>query len=315
MSLRAEMLRLGIRMFLKRHRQPFDVGTWRANMHRMERWVPRPPRSTKTSVVQASHLRLHRIATPASQPGRNVLYLHGGAYVSGAPIYYRHFTWRIANVTKSTVWALEYRLAPEHPFPAALDDAVAGFLWLAGETGDPGELFVMGDSAGGGLALCLLLRLRDERKPLPAAAVAMSPWTDLALTAPSLIENAASDPMLNVRDVPEFVRCYLAGADPYNPHASPLYGDAFGLPPVLIHVGSDEILRDDAVRMADKLKQGNPRSRLEVWPRMPHVFQLFVPVLPEAHAAITQIGEFISNHRCDTASSAPGPAESAMRSG
>ncbi|MEK9281245.1 alpha/beta hydrolase [Bradyrhizobium sp. ISRA442] len=308
MTLRAEMLRLGIRMFLKRHHQPFDVGTWRAKMHRMERWVPHPPASTETSVVRAGRLTLHRIATPASRPGRNLLYLHGGAYISGAPIYYRHFTWRIANATRSTVWALEYRLAPEHPFPAALDDAVAGFLWLANETSAPGELFVMGDSAGGGLALCLLMRLRDERKPLPAAAVAMSPWTDLALTAPSLTENAASDPMLNVHDIPEFVRCYLAGAYACSPYASPLYGDVSGLPPVLIHVGSDEILRDDAIRMAEKLKQCNPRSRLEVWPRMPHVFQLFVPVLPEAHAAIAQIGEFISNLRCEVTLPASRPA-------
>lgn len=130
----------------------------------------------------------------------------------------------------------------------------------------------MGDSAGAGLVLCLLLRLRDAGTPLPCAAVAMSPWTDLALTGASLTENAPSDPMLNARDLPSLVYCYLAGADPQNPYASPLYGDVSGLPPVLIQVGSDEILRDDAVRMAEKLKIQNAESRLEIWPRMPHVF-------------------------------------------
>ncbi|WGS02507.1 alpha/beta hydrolase [Bradyrhizobium sp. ISRA443] len=298
MSLRAEMLRWGLRMLLKRGSEPFDVEVWRSNMRRMERWVPRPPGSTETVEVQAGQIRFHRITTPASRPQRNVLYLHGGAYISGAPIYYRHFTWRIANATKACVWALEYRLAPEHPFPAALEDAVAGFLWLAERKTDTSELFVMGDSAGAGLSLCLLLKLRDEGKPLPHAAVAMSPWTDLALTGPSLIENAASDPMLNADDLPEFVRRYLAGADPRTPYASPLYGDPSALPPVLIQVGSDEILRDDAVRMARALKRENPCSRLAIWPRMPHVFQLFVPVLPEAHGAIAQIGDFISDVRC-----------------
>jgi acetyl esterase/lipase len=282
-------------MFLKRRSHPFDLGTWRANMRRMERWVPRPPRSTVTTEVLAGQLKLHRITTPASRPGRNVLYLHGGAYISGAPIYYRHFTWRIADATETCVWALEYRLAPEHPFPAALDDATAGFLWLASQMTDTRELFVMGDSAGAGLALCLLLKLRDDSRPLPRAAVAMSPWTDLALTGASLAENAASDPMLNADDLPEFARCYLDGADPHHPHASPLYADVSGLPPVLIQVGSDEILRDDALRMAEKLKQENPRSRIEVWPRMPHAFQLFVPVLPEARAAIARIAGFISD--------------------
>ena len=181
------------------------------------------------------------------------------------------------------------------PFPAALEDAVAGYHWLLDNTPDPRRLFVMGDSAGAGLALCVLLKLRDDGRPLPAAAVAMSPWTDLALTGLSLTSNAAADPMLNADDLPELARYYLAGADPRTPYASPLYGDPAGLPPVLIQVGSDEILKDDAVRMAEKLRQHNPHTRLEIWPRMPHVWQLFVPVLPEAHRAIAQIGEFIAS--------------------
>jgi epsilon-lactone hydrolase len=294
MSLRAEMLRLGLRAFLKRRRRGFEVEAWRRGMHRTEPFVPYPPAGTDITIVQVGAIRMHLTTTAASRPECNVLYLHGGGYVSGGPAFYRHFTWRIANVAGGRVWTLQYRLAPEHPFPAALDDAVSAFRWLVREMRSSRELFVMGDSAGAGLALCLLLKLRDLGDPLPVAAVAMSPWADLALTGPSLIGNAASDPMLNAGDLPELASCYLAGADPRTPYASPLYGDASGLPPVLIQVGSDEILRDDAVRMAEKLQQDNPLSRLEIWPRMPHAFQLFVPALPEAHAAIVQIGAFIS---------------------
>lgn len=300
MSLRAEILRFGLRLFVKRRRRPFDLEALRGDMRRMEKFVPRPPAGTEIGEVKAGELTMHRVITAASRPECSVLYLHGGAYVSGTPNFYRHFTWRIANATRARIWTLQYRLAPENPFPAALEDAVAGFLWLARETGST-ELFVMGDSAGAGLALGLLLKLRDLGGPLPAAAVAMSPWTDLALSGPSLIENAAADPMLNASDLPELARCYLAGADPHTPYASPLYGDPSGLPPVLIQVGSDEILRDDAVRMAEKLQHHNPRSRLEIWPRMPHAFQLFVPALPEAHAAIAAIGAFISDIRDEAA--------------
>ena len=294
MSIRGELLRLGLRTFMKRRDTRFDVTTWRERMRSMEKLVPRPPRHAETSVVEAAGLSFHRITTPASRPGRHALYLHGGGYVSGAPVYYRHFTWRLADAAKAHVWALEYRLAPENLFPAALDDAMAAYGWLASQPG-ANDLVIMGDSAGAGLVLCLLLKLRDTGSPLPRAAVSMSPWTDLALTGASLTENAASDPMLTLRDLPSLVRCFLAGADPRNPYASPLYGDTSGLPPVLIQVGSDEILRDDAVRMAEKLQQHNAQSRLEIWPRMPHVFQLFVPVLPEAHQAIAHIGKFIAD--------------------
>ena len=294
MSLRAELLRLGIRVLLKRRSRDFDVEAWRRNMRAVEGLVPRPPARSRTIEVKAGRLTFHRVTTPTSRLERNMLYLHGGAYISGAPAYYRHFLWRIADTAEACIWALEYRLAPEHPFPAALEDAVAGYTSLAEKTPDTRQLLLMGDSAGGGLALCLLLKLRDDGRPLPAAAVALSPWTDLALTGPSLKSNAEADPMLDAEGLPEFAQHYLAGADPTTPYASPLYGDTAGLPPVLIQVGSDEILRDDAIRMAEKLSKDNPRSKLEIWPRMPHAWQLFVPVLPEAHRAIAHIGDFIS---------------------
>jgi len=294
MSLRAELLRLALRIFFKRRTHPLDIESWRKGMSRMEKFVPRPPARTNTVEVKADRLTLYRVTTPAARPDRNVLYLHGGAYVSGAPVFYRHFTWRIAEALGACVWVLTYRLAPEHPFPAALEDAVAGYTWLANNTRDTGQIVVMGDSAGAGLTLGLLLKLRDDGRPLPGAAVAMSPWTDLALSGRSLTSNASADPMLKAEDLPELARYYLGGADPRTPYASPLYGDPAGLPPVLIQVGSDEILRDDAIRMAERLRAENPRSNLEIWPRMPHVWQLFVPFLPEARRAMAHIKGFIS---------------------
>ncbi len=295
MSLRAELLRLGIRAFLKRRSGDLDLNAIRHQMRAMERLVPRAPARSQTVEVKAGRLRLHRVTTEKSAPARNVLYLHGGAYICGAPAHYRHFSWRIADALKACIWMLEYRLAPEYPFPAALDDAAEAYHWLAANAQGERRLFVMGDSAGGGLALALLLKLRDEGASLPAGAVALSPWTDLALTGNSLRENAASDPMLNAGDLPKFAGYYLAGADPRDPYASPLYGETAGLPPVLIQAGGDEILRDDAVRMAENLRRHNPQSRLELWPRMPHAWHLFAPILPEARQAIARIGEFASH--------------------
>ncbi len=232
------------------------------------------------------------ITTPASRPDRDVLFLHGGGYVTGSGALYRHFTWRIAMAARARVLAIDYRLAPEHPFPAALDDAWAAYRWLVGGRAVPRRIAVMGDSAGGGLALALLLRLRDAGHELPAAAIALSPWTDLALTGASFSFNEKSDPMLSTADARLFADCYLAGADPRNPYASPLYGNPAGLPPTLIHVGSDEILHDDAVRMAAILRAAGCRAEIEVWPRMPHVWHLFAPALPEARQAIANIGAF-----------------------
>lgn len=294
MSIRGELLRLGTRSMLKSRRRNLDIDLWRKKMTAMERLVPRPPSRMRSDEVRFAALTFHRVVAPTSHPRRHVLYLHGGGYVSGGPQHYRHFTWRVAEALCASVWTLAYRLAPEHPFPAALDDALAGYTFVAGSVPGGSRLFVMGDSAGGGLALALLLRLRDTRGSLPQAAIALSPWTDLALTGASITSNAAADPILNAGHLPQLAPLYLAGADPRTPYASPLYGDLAGLPPVLIQVGSDEILRDDAVRMADKLRQHNPQSRIEIWRRMPHGFQLFAPILPEAIGAIAQIADFIA---------------------
>ena len=292
LSLRAKLVRLGTRWFIKRSSRGQSLATARKTFRGMARLAPSAPRSTQTTRVDAGGVPAEIVVRPGALAGRQVLYLHGGGYCLGSPANYRHFSWRIADAARAPVLAIAYRLAPEHPFPAALDDALVAYRWLI-ERGAK-EMIVMGESAGGGLTLALLLKLRDEKLPLPHAAVAISPWTDLALTGASLAENADADPMLNISDLPEFAANYLASADPRNPYVSPLYGDPAGLPPVLILAGSDEILRDDAVRAAEKLRSANPLSELQVWPQMVHAWPLFAPVMPEARAAIAEIGSFVS---------------------
>jgi epsilon-lactone hydrolase len=292
-SMQTELARLGLRWFVKRRAHHQTIGEARRAFRAMEVLIPHPPRSTRTTLVDAGGVPADCITTPASRTDRHVLYLHGGGYRLGAPATYRHFTWRVADTTRARLLAINYRLAPEHPFPAALEDAMCSYRWLLSSGGEPSRIAIIGDSAGGGLALALLLKLRDSGLPLPAAAVALSPWTDLALTGASLTLNAKSDPMLNADDLPKFAADYLAGADPRNPYASSLYGDPIGLPPTLIQVADDEILRDDAVRMVDKMRQANCHVELQIWPRVPHVWHLLAPILPEAKAAIGQIGAFV----------------------
>jgi monoterpene epsilon-lactone hydrolase len=211
------------------------------------------------------------------------------AIVVGSAPLYRDFLWRIAVAARACVLYFDYRLAPEHPFPAAVEDAITAYRWLADRL-DHRRIAFVGDSAGGGLAFAAVHKLRDEGFALPGAVVALSPWTDLALTGPSLQSNADADPMMNVGGLPVLANHYLAGTDPHHPYASPLYGDPAGLPPALIQVGSDEILRDDAVRMAEKLKIAGCDIEIEVWPRMPHVWQLYARIVPEGRDAIEHIG-------------------------
>jgi monoterpene epsilon-lactone hydrolase len=294
MSLRAELVRLALRRFMK-HGGSFGrtVPETRRRMAAAERFVPAPPKGFAMRAVDAGGVAAERVTPPAAQCGRRILFLHGGGFATGSPRLYRNLTWRLAAAAEADLLCLDYRLAPEHPFPAALEDAFAGYRFLLAEGADPRRIAVIGDSAGGGLVFSLLLRLRDEGVPLPAAAAAMSPWTDLALTGESLRRNAAADPMIDADQVPPLADYYLAGADPRTPYASPLYGDLAGLPPALIQVGGDEILRDDSVRIAERLQAAGCRVALEIWPRMPHVWHSFAPLVPESRWAIARIGEFL----------------------
>ncbi len=292
-SIRAKLARWGLRRFIKRRAHRQTLSESRRQFAAMEWLIPAPPRRVSIASVIAGGVNGEWIVTPRSKSDRYVLYFHGGAYRVGSPRVYRHFTWRLAAAARAQLMAVAYRLAPEHPYPAALEDAAAAYEWLLERAEDSGRIGIVGDSAGGGLALALLLKLRDDKAPLPGAAVALSPWTDLALTGRSLTINAETDVMLNASDLPVFAADVLAGTDPHNPYASPVYGDCTGLPPTLIHVGSDEILRDDAERMAARMRAAKCHVELAVWPRMPHVWHSLAPFLPEANDAITQIQNFL----------------------
>lgn len=297
MSWRAECVRLGLRWLIKSTSRPgVTIARLRQKVGDLQRWVPAPPKEAKIVRGTLGGVPVLHVAMPQSRPDRHILFLHGGGYVAGSPDVYMHLLWRIAAAAEAQIVAARYRLAPEHPFPAALDDAIAAWRGLLETGAEPGRSAVMGDSAGGGLALALALRARDEGVCLPAAIVVMSPWTDLAITGASIRRNARADPMLDADAVPRIASCYLAGADPRHPYASPLYGDLSGLPPVLVQVGSDEILFDDSMRMAARLCDAGVAARLEIWPRMPHVFQSFCPILPEARRALRRIGAFVREH-------------------
>jgi acetyl esterase/lipase len=223
-----------------------------------------------------------------------LLYFHGGAYHIGSPATIRHLVGLLSAATKARALSVDYRLAPEHPFPAAVEDAMAAYRWLLASGIDPALIAVAGDSSGAGLALGTLVALRDAGEPMPAAAVLLSPVTDLALTGESLHTRAAADVMLKPEGILEAAGLYLAGADPRHPHASPLYADLRDLPPLLIHVGDAEMLLDDSTRLAAKATDAAVEVSLEIWDEMPHVFQAFAGLLPEADRAIDHIGSWLN---------------------
>jgi len=230
-----------------------------------------------------------------SHPARKrcILYFHGGAYVAMSARTHRSITSRLAASSGSSLFALDYRLAPEYPFPAALEDALAAYRALIA-TGTPASsIAVAGDSAGGGLALALLIALRDAKDPLPAAAAVFSPWTDLAVTGRSIVGNDAADVMFFGSWVEQVARHYLADTPAANPLASPVYADLTGLPPLLIQVSDSEVLLDDSRRVFDHAKQAGVAATLEIWPGLPHDWQIFAPILPEARAALREAGAFI----------------------
>jgi acetyl esterase/lipase len=237
-----------------------------------------------------------------------ILYLHGGAYVLGSLTIYRPTVATYAQAIGARFLMIEYRLAPEHPFPAAVDDARTAYHWLLAQGIRPEQIVVMGDSAGGGLTVALLLALRDEQTPLPAAAVCLSPWFDLACTGESMRTRAKADVILTPQMLKKAADAYLGTTDPRTPLASPLYADLHGLPPMLLQVGTEDILLDDAKRLALCAREAGVSIELEVWPNLIHVWQTLGRRLPEARQAIAHIMRFTRTH-------APGSIPSASIEG
>lgn len=226
---------------------------------------------------------------------RCILYLHGGAYVAMSARTHRSVTSRLAAWSDASLFALDYRLAPEHPFPAALEDALSAYRALIAEGANPSRMALAGDSAGGGLALALLLALRDGHDPVPAAAVLFSPWTDLAATGDSITANSATDALFFGSWVVSEARHYLGDASAMNPLASPVYADLTGLPPLLIQASDSEVLLDDSRRLFENAKKVGVEATLQIWRGVPHGWQIFAPVLPEGRTALRKASVFIAS--------------------
>ena len=243
--------------------------------------------------VDANKVPAEWITTPETSADRVILYLHGGSYNSGSIASHRSLAANIANAAKTRALIIDYRLAPEHLFPAAVEDARAAYRWLLENQFSPDHIIVAGDSCGGGLALSLLISLRDEDQPLPAAAVCLSPWTNLTCTGESWETNLRKDIMLDPGALIKSAQIYLGETDPRIPLASPLYADLKGLPPLLIQVGSEEIFLSDATCFAEQAQAAGVRVTLEVWKGMQHEWHFAANILPEGKQAIEQIGQFI----------------------
>lgn len=246
--------------------------------------------------VDAGGVPSEFVCWQGADANRTILYLHGGGYVFCSPRTHRDLVLRIARVTKARMLSIDYRLAPENPHPAAVDDALAAYQWLLDNGTEPSRMAVMGDSAGGGLALALIQILRDRKIPLPACAVCMSPWTDLTGTGASVQEKEKVDPLIHPNLIADFARLYAPENDLALPSVSPLFGDFSGLPPILIQVGTDEVLLDDSRRVAEKAAKAGTQVELQIWPRMMHVFQALTYFFPEAKKAIAEIGRFVETH-------------------
>lgn len=254
------------------------------------------PEDVQRTAVDVDGVPGEWIAAPGANAAIAVLYLHGGGYVIGSIATHRDLCARISRASGARVLALDYRLAPEAPFPAAIEDATKAYRWLLRTGARPEGTVIAGDSAGGGLTLATLVALRDAGDPLPAAAVCLSPWVDLEGTGDSMTSKADADPIVARDPLKQMAQAYLGDADPRSPLASPLYADLRGLPPLLIQVGTSETLLDDSIRVADRARQAGVQVTLEPWDDMIHAWQIFAPMLPEGQQAIDRIGAFIAQH-------------------
>lgn len=267
--------------------------------YRRARQILRPDRYTVPKSIRVTPSQLGGVPGEwVEGPRANgvvLLYLHGGGYFGCSAETHRPITVSFA-LQGFRVYAPDYRLAPENKFPAAVDDAVAVYRAMLSAGDPPEKIVVAGESAGGGLALALMLSLRPAAIPLPACAALFSPWTDLAATGDSIRTNAKRCAMFSGTDIAPSARYYLGETDPRNPLASPLYADLSGLPPLLIHVGADEVLRDDSTRLAERARAAGVPIELKIWPVVPHAWQIAPHLIPEARQSLRESGEFLRAH-------------------
>ncbi|TFI52059.1 alpha/beta hydrolase [Mastigocladus laminosus UU774] len=257
-----------------------------------------PPHPTAIiEEVDANGIPASLISTPQAAKDRVILYLHGGGFIAGSRISHRRLASDFSEATDATVLLIDYRLVPEHPYPAALEDTITAYEWLMNERDfSPSHIAIAGDSAGGNLALTTLLSLRNAGKPLPVAALLISPLTDMERTGQTHKTKADIDLMVLPQILEAGINMYLPTANFRDPMVSPIYANLSGLPPMLIHVGNQEVLLDDSLRLARKAALDDVSVELKVWKGMIHSLHLFAPMLTEGREAIVEAGAFLRNH-------------------
>lgn len=297
MSLQLTLINLLIRWQVKRKfRKNPDVQLLRPLMKQMEARSSKLPQDISVEYLNLGTVPAERLSAPGGRDDAAFLYIHGGGFVAGSPLTHRPLTWRLAKEIGVSVYAIDYRLAPEHCYPAGLDDCVTAYKALLEKGISAKSILVGGDSAGGNLTLALTLRLKAEGLPLPAALICLSPATDMTGGGESQVTNAESDAMFVPEMMGSLMPVYCPGVDERDPFVSPLFGNLEGFPPTLFQAGEDEMLRDDSVRMADALKAAGAEATIEVWPKVWHVWQLNADMLPEAREAIAHIVRFAKQH-------------------
>ncbi|AKR56471.1 hypothetical protein XM25_11830 [Devosia sp. H5989] len=280
------------RLFAERNGEDVPLATarrnWEADAAKLEL-----PEGAQFRPAIAGGVPAEWVEMPDANPRRVFLFLHGGGYNAGSPKTHRKLAAYLARATGMKVLLPDYRLAPEHPFPAAVKDALLAFGWLLSEGFKPSDIVVGGDSAGGGLALSMLLALREAGAEMPRAAVLLAPWTDLTVSSPSYERLRENDPIINPERLRRAGEWYAGRRDPRDPMASPMFADLAGLPPMLIHAGGGEVMVDDSTLFAERAQAAGCKVTLKVWPELWHVFHHAVPDVPEANDAIAEIGDFV----------------------
>jgi epsilon-lactone hydrolase len=301
MSVRAKLISFVLRHTLKRQMASFN-NPLKLRAQAGTSFGRIPVEVTTESVdaggVGAQWVNWQSASSDAGPGDAVVLYFHGGGYVFGGLDSHRGLAWRLARQCSSKVLVVDYRLAPEHVYPAAVEDAIASYQWLLAQNIPAAEIVVAGDSAGGGLCVALLVQLKKLGLPRPKACVLFSPWTDLTLSGASIETNAKKDAMLSPAALQRFRDLYLGEMEEAGtPLASPLFADLSGLPETCVFVGSEEVLFDDSKRLVERLNQAGVQAKLSVWAKMPHVFPLLAPFIPEGDQAIEEVASFLAAHR------------------
>jgi epsilon-lactone hydrolase len=295
-SLQARWVELVLRLLVKHRMAPdVDLPALRRHYERLDVAAFGVPRDVKRTPVDAGGVPGEWLEVPPSRRERVLLYIHGGGFAFRLPNLYARFTARVARVVGARVLLVDYRLAPEHPFPAGVDDCLAAYRWLLAQGVAAHDIVMAGDSAGANLTLVTLLGAKAAALPLPACAFVISPPVDLTISSPSFVANERSDAIFRLATLKLLRGRYVQGDRLLDPCVSPLFGELAGLPPLLVQAGTREMLRDDAVRFAERARSEGVDTEIELWRDMQHCFQL-LPFLPESGRAIDSMANFVSRH-------------------